>query len=74
MNIELLELELDQLLKDQPHLMDLQFRISRGLARLDNSQDRMYYMSIELLDSFFELKDQLGVLDAELKRIIYETK
>jgi hypothetical protein len=74
MNIELLELELDQLLKDQPHLMDLQLRVSRGLARLDNPQDRMYYMSIELFDSFYDLKEHLDILDTELKGVLYEEK
>lgn len=69
MNIELLNLELDQLLKKHPHLMELQLNISRNLARLDNSEDRMYYMSMELLDSFYSLKEELGNLDTMLKEL-----
>ena len=69
MNIELLNLELDQLLKKHPHLMELQLNISRNLARLDNSEDRMYYMSMELLDSFYSLREELGNLGIMLKEL-----
>jgi hypothetical protein len=72
MNIELLNLELDQLLKKHPHLMELQLNISRNLARLDNSEDRMYYMSMELLDSFYELKGKLN--EATIMLVKYKVK
>ena len=57
------EKELTELLKKQPHLIELQFEISKNLAKLDNSEDRMYYLSIELLDSFYKLQEKLEEAD-----------
>ena len=57
--IQLLNTELNELLQKCPHLIPLQMRISKDLARLDKAEDRMYYMSMELLDSFDELRSTL---------------
>jgi len=69
MNIDLLNIELNELLQKHPHLMDLQLKFSKDLTRLDNPEDRMYYMSTELLDSFYELKEKLGELDGIFRSI-----
>lgn len=67
--IDMLENELEDLLRKHPHLWDLQFKISKDLARLDNQEDRVYYMSMELLDSFYELKKNIGYLHEKLEAI-----
>ena len=65
--IDMLENELTDLLQKNPHLIGLQFEISKNLAKLEKPEDRLYYMSTELLDSFYSLKEGLGNLDAMLK-------
>jgi hypothetical protein len=67
--IDALENELSGFLQKNPHLIDLQFKISINLAKLDNPEDRMYYMSMELLDSFYELKSELNNLHEKLERL-----
>jgi hypothetical protein len=53
--IDLLENELTDLLQKHPHLIGLQFEISKNLA--------------ELMDSFYSLKDELSNLDVMLKEL-----
>ena len=67
--IDMLENELTDLLQKNPHLIGLQFEISKNLAKLDKPEDRLYYMSTELLDSFYSLKEELGNLDIMLKEL-----
>tara|TARA_R110000851_G_scaffold12348_2_gene42910 strand:+ start:290 stop:511 length:222 start_codon:yes stop_codon:yes gene_type:complete len=67
--IDALENELSGFLQKNPHLIDLQFEISKNLAKLDKPEDRLYYMSTELLDSFYSLKEELGNLDIMLKEL-----
>ena len=67
LTIQLLNKELSELLERYPHLIPLQMRISKDLARIDDPENRMYYMSMELMDSFEEfqsvLRDSLVVLE-----------
>ena len=67
--IDLLENELTDLLQKNPHLIGLQFEISKNLAKLDKPEDRMYYLSVELMDSFYLLKDELSNLDVLLEEL-----
>ena len=69
MDIEELNNELNELLHKHPHLMDLQFEISKNLAKFDSFEGRCYYLAIELFDSFYELKEELGKLDKMLKEL-----
>ena len=69
MSVFKLNMELDQLLKKNPEIMDLQLEISKNLAKFDKSEDRMYYLSIELLDSFDKLKEELEKLEQMLKEL-----
>lgn len=67
--IDLLENELTDLLQKHPHLIGLQFEISKNLAKIDKPEDRMYYLSIELMDSFYELKTELNSLHEKLEKL-----
>lgn len=67
MDIFKLNMELDALLKKHPHLLDLQLEISKNLAKFNTSESRMYYLSIEMMDSFYLLKDKLKELDGKIK-------
>ena len=68
-NIDMLENKLTDLLQKNPHLIGLQFEISKNLAKLDKPEDRMYYLSVELMDSFYLLKDELSNLDVLLEEL-----
>jgi hypothetical protein len=50
------EKELTELLRNNPELLDLQLEISKNLARLDSSEQRMLYLQEKMLDSLQELK------------------
>lgn len=62
------EQELHEFLQDHPEMLDLQLKISLALAGLNTPEDRMYYLSVCLYDSFFELKEKLQ----ELEEILHE--
>jgi len=67
--IDMLENELTDFLQKHPHLIGLQFEISKNLAKLDKPEDRMYYLSVELMDSFYKLKEEIGNLEVMLKEL-----
>lgn len=69
LSIPELNKELDELLKKHPHLITLQFELSKNLAKFDTAEDRMYYLSTELFDSFYELKRLLSNFEEKLNEL-----
>ena len=66
-NIEFLDKELNDFLQKHPHLVPRQLQITRTLATIGSAEGRMYYLSVHLRDVFYELKNQLAVLEKKLK-------
>lgn len=72
MNRELYEAankELDELLKKHPELLELQAELSFKLACMDNKEARCYYIFTEMIDSLWELREQLEYLNERLLHI-----
>jgi predicted nuclease with TOPRIM domain len=68
MNIELLNKELDGLLKTNPDLISKQAEISYKLAMLDGKEARVSFVFEEMMDSFYDLKYKLDSLCKTLSK------
>ena len=55
--------ELNTFLANNPHMLELQFEISKSLAGLDNDDARILYLFDEMLDKFEILKSNLKLLE-----------
>lgn len=67
MNIFKLQMERAELLKANPHLHVLQDKITDAMQHYRKPEDKMYWLSIEMLDSFDKLKLKLEELNRLLK-------
>jgi len=61
------QMELSDFLTKHPHLIPQQNKITLALSKLESSEDRLYYLSVAMTDSFYELKENLAELDTLLK-------
>jgi predicted nuclease with TOPRIM domain len=68
MDIELLNKELDGLLKTNPDLISKQAEISYKLAMLNDKEARVSFVFEEMMDSFYDLKDKLDSLCKTLSK------
>ena len=59
MNEFKLQMERAELLKAHPHLHVLQDRINDAMQLYRKPEDKMYWLSIEMLDSFDKLREEL---------------
>tara|TARA_R110000782_G_scaffold220283_1_gene307530 strand:- start:346 stop:555 length:210 start_codon:yes stop_codon:yes gene_type:complete len=60
-------MELSAFLIKNPHLEPLQHEINAALSKLKSPEDRLYYLSVAMTDSFYDLKEKLAELDTLLK-------
>jgi hypothetical protein len=60
-------MERAKLLRDNPSLIPLQDKIDLVMAQYTTQESRLYWLSIELLDSFYLLRDKLDELNTQLK-------
>ena len=60
-------MERAKLLRDNPSLIPLQDKIDLVMAQYTTQESRLYWLSIEMLDSFYLLRDKLDELNKQLK-------
>lgn len=67
MDIFKLQIERAELLRANPHLHVLQDRVNDAMQLYRKPEDKMYWLSIEMMDSFDKLREELNKLDKLLK-------
>lgn len=69
MNLFKLHLELQETLSKNPELREQQDKLSLKLASIKSPEGRMYYLSIAMIDSFYDMKEELNKLNEMLNKI-----
>lgn len=62
-------MERAELLRKNPELIPLQDRIDKAMSSIESVEGRLYYINIELIDSFYLLKDSLNELSILMSTI-----
>jgi len=64
-----LVMERAELLRNNPHLIPLQDKIDAAMRQYTTPESKLYWLSIELMDSFDNLKEGLEELNKLLEGI-----
>lgn len=62
-------MERAELLRKNPELIPLQDRVDKAMSSIESVEGRLYYINIELIDSFYLLKDSLNELNILMSTI-----
>jgi|VirMetMinimDraft_7_1064189.scaffolds.fasta_scaffold11805_6 hypothetical protein len=61
--------ELREFLEKHPHLIPMQIEIDKQLNSIESQEGRLYYLSVEMFSSMYEMIDGLNELNEITRKI-----